>query len=92
MKSTAGDTHLGGENFDSHMVSYFMSEFKKKYKKDMTGNNGSACCLKTACERAKWTLSSITKASIGTESMFEGIDFYTKITRARFEELCADLF
>ena len=92
VKSTAGDTHLGGEDFDSRMVSFFISEFKKKYKKDMSGNKRSVCRLRTACERAKRTLSSITEASIEIDSLFEGINFYAKITRAKFEELCADLF
>ena len=92
VKSTAGDTHLGGEDFDSRMVSFFISEFKEKYKKDMSGNKRSVCRLRTACERAKRTLSSITEASIVIDSLFEGINFYAKITRAKFEELCADLF
>ena len=92
VKSTAGDTHLGGGDFDSRMVTFFMNDFKKKYKKDMSGNKRSVCRLRTACERAKRTLSSITETSIEIDSLYEGIDFYTKITRARFEELCADLF
>lgn len=92
VKSTAGDTHLGGEDFDNRMVNFFIKEFKKKFKKDMSGNKRAVRRLRTACERAKRTLSSITEASIEIDSLFEGVDFYTKITRARFEELCADLF
>ena len=92
VKSTAGDTHLGGEDFDNRMVNHFIQEFKRKFKKDMSGNKRAVRRLRTACERAKRTLSSITEASIEIDSLFEGIDFYTKITRARFEELCADLF
>lgn len=92
VKSTAGDTHLGGEDFDNRMVSFFIKEFKRKFKKDMSGNKRAVRRLRTACERAKRTLSSITEASIEIDSLFEGVDFYTKITRARFEELCADLF
>ncbi|XP_015510129.1 heat shock protein cognate 4 [Neodiprion pinetum] len=92
VKSTAGDTHLGGEDFDNRMVNHFVQEFKRKYKKDLTQNKRALRRLRTACERAKRTLSSSTQASIEIDSLFEGIDFYTSITRARFEELCADLF
>lgn len=92
VKSTAGDTHLGGEDFDNRMVNHFVQEFKRKYKKDLTSNKRAVRRLRTACERAKRTLSSSTQASIEIDSLFEGIDFYTSITRARFEELNADLF
>jgi len=92
VKSTAGDTHLGGEDFDNRMVNHFMLEFKRKYKKDIQANKRAVRRLRTACERAKRTLSSSTQASIEIDSLYEGIDFYTTITRARFEELNADLF
>ena len=92
VKSAAGDTHFGGEDFDSRMVSHFIGEFKRKYKKNMSGNKRSIHLLRTACERAKRTLSSITEASIKIDSLYEGIDFYTRITRKKFEELNADLF
>ena len=92
VKATAGDTHLGGEDFDSRMVNHFVQEFKRKHKKDMTVNKRSVRRLRTACERAKRTLSSSTQASIEIDSLFDGVDFYSSITRARFEELCADLF
>ncbi|CAK5112096.1 unnamed protein product [Meloidogyne enterolobii] len=92
VKSTAGDTHLGGENFDNRMVNHFVAEFKRKHKKDLTTNPRALRRLRTVCERAKRTLSSSTQASIEIDSLFDGIDFYTNITRARFEELCADLF
>merc|ERR1712121_264620 len=92
VKSTAGDTHLGGEDFDNRLVNHFVQEFKRKYKKDITGNKRALRRLRTACERAKRTLSASAQASIEIDSLFEGIDFYTSITRARFEELCADLF
>jgi len=92
VKSTAGDTHLGGEDFDNRMVNHFVQEFKRKHKKDVSDNKRALRRLRTACERAKRTLSSSTQASIEIDSLFEGIDFYTSITRARFEELCADLF
>jgi L1 cell adhesion molecule like protein len=92
VKSTAGDTHLGGEDFDNRMVNHFVQEFKRKHKKDLTSNKRALRRLRTACERAKRTLSSSTQASIEIDSLFEGIDFYSSITRARFEELCADMF
>ncbi|XP_004365716.2 heat shock protein 70 [Capsaspora owczarzaki ATCC 30864] len=92
VKSTAGDTHLGGEDFDNRMVNHFVQEFKRKEKKDLSTSARALRRLRTACERAKRTLSSSTEASIEIDSLFEGVDFYTKITRARFEELCADLF
>ncbi|PRD21882.1 UNVERIFIED_CONTAM: Heat shock protein cognate 4 [Trichonephila clavipes] len=92
VKSTAGDTHLGGEDFDNRMVNHFVQEFKRKHKKDLTTNKRALRRLRTACERAKRTLSSSTQASIEIDSLFEGVDFYSTITRARFEELNADLF
>merc|ERR1712203_154546 len=92
VKSTAGDTHLGGEDFDNRMVDHFMNEFKRKHKKDIKGNERAVRRLRTACERAKRTLSASAQANLEIDSLFEGIDFYTSITRARFEELCSDLF
>ncbi|OIR58382.1 MAG: heat shock protein 70 [Amphiamblys sp. WSBS2006] len=92
VKATAGDTHLGGEDFDNRLVAHFSEEFKRKSKKDLTGSPRALRRLRTACERAKRTLSSSTQASIEIDSLFEGIDFYTSITRARFEEINYDLF
>jgi len=92
VKSTAGDTHLGGEDFDNRIVDHFVKEFKRKHKKDITGNKRALRRLRTACERAKRTLSASAQANIEIDSLYEGIDFYYSITRARFEELCADLF
>ncbi|KAK6186191.1 hypothetical protein SNE40_008278 [Patella caerulea] len=92
VKSTAGDTHLGGEDFDQRMVQHFIQEFQRKYKKDISKNSRALRRLRTSCERAKRTLSSSAEASIEIDSLFEGIDFYTKISRARFEDLCSDLF
>lgn len=92
VKATAGDTHLGGEDFDNRLVNHFVNEFKRKHKKDLTSNARALRRLRTACERAKRTLSSAAQTSIEIDSLFEGIDFYTSITRARFEELCQDLF
>lgn len=87
-----GDAHLGGEDFDNRMVSHFIKEFQRKYKKDFSANQRSVKRLKVACERAKRSLSTRTNASIEIDSLYEGTDFYTSITRARFEELCSDLF
>ena len=92
VRATAGDTHLGGEDFDNRMVSHFVEEFKRKYKKDLSGSPRAIRRLQTAVERAKRTLSSNSEASIEIDALHEGIDFYTKISRARFEELCLDLF
>merc|ERR1712002_322017 len=92
VKATSGDTHLGGEDFDNRMVNHFMTEFKRKHKKDISGNKRALRRLRTACERAKRTLSASTQASIEIDSLFEGIDFYTSITRAKFEDLNSELF
>ena len=90
--STAGNTHLGGEDFDNRLVDHFVAEFKRKNKKDITSNARSLRRLRTACERAKQTLSTATIANLEIDSLFEGMDFYTSITRARFENLCEGLF
>lgn len=87
-----GDTHLGGEDFDSRLVNHFVTEFKRKNKKDITSNPRALRRLRTACERAKRTLSASTTATLEIDSLVDGVDFYTSITRARFEELCSDLF
>lgn len=92
VKATAGDTHLGGEDFDTKLVEYFMEEFKRKHKKDISDSKRSVRRLRTACESAKRTLSSSTVASIEIDSLYEGIDFNTSITRAKFESLCDSLF
>ena len=92
VKATAGDTHLGGEDFDSKMVEYFVEEFKRKHKKDISGNKKSLRRLRTASENAKRTLSTSNVAQIELDSLYEGIDFATSITRAKFENLCDNLF
>ena len=81
-----------GEDFDNRLVSHFTEEFKRKHKKDLTTNPRALRRLRTACEKAKRTLSSTAQTTIEIDSLFEGIDFYSSITRARFEELCSDLF
>lgn len=92
VRSTAGDTHLGGEDFDNRMVNFLVQEFTRKYKKNPSSSPRALRRLRTACERAKRTLSSSSQAAIEIDSLFEGQDFYSTITRARFEDLCADLF
>jgi len=92
VKSTAGDTHLGGEDFDNTLVSYCADEFRKKTKCDVAGNPRALRRLRTVCERAKRTLSSATQATIEVDSLFEGHDFQTTLTRAKFESLCEPFF
>ena len=94
VKATAGDTHLGGEDFDNIMMKYFTDEFKRKHQvtADILNNKRAMRRLKIACERAKRTLSSASTASLELESLHEGIDFFTSISKARFESLCMNLF
>lgn len=92
VKATAGDTHLGGSDFDNRLVDHFAKEFQRKYKKDLTTSARSVKRLNAACERVKRTLSSSATASIELDSLFDGIDYNSTITRARFEELCMDIF
>lgn len=92
VKATGGDTHLGGEDFDNRMVDFCVREFRRKHKSDPTGNGRAMRRLRTACERAKRVLSSGSQTTVEVDSFYEGIDFMVNITRAKFEELCADLF
>ena len=92
VRATAGDTHLGGEDFDNLLMQHFMAEFKRKHKVDISENKRSMRRLKTACEKAKRTLSSSSTANVEIDSLFDGIDFFTSITRAKFESLCMPLF
>ena len=92
VKATAGDTHLGGEDFDTLMVEYFMEEFKRKNRKDISENARAVRRLRTACESAKRTLSSANVANLEIDSLYEGIDFASTITRAKFENICDGLF
>ncbi len=92
VKATAGDTHLGGEDFDNRLVTFFSTEFKRKFKKDITSNERALRRLRTACERAKRTLSSSTQAHLEIDSLFDGTDFNSTITRARFEDMNMDYF
>jgi heat shock protein 1/8 len=92
VKATAGDTHLGGEDFDNRMVDYFCDDFKRKFRKDLRENQRALRRLRVAAERAKRTLSTSTQAHIEIDSLLDGIDFNTVITRARFEDLNMDYF
>merc|ERR1711959_514821 len=92
VKATTGDTHLGGEDFDSRIMNHFIAEFKRKQKKDISDNPRALRRLRTACERAKRQLSSSTNASLEIDSLYDGEDLYSALTRARFEDLCGDLF
>jgi heat shock protein 1/8 len=92
VKATAGDTHLGGEDFDARLMDHFCREFKRQHKHDITQSDRAVRRLRTACERAKRTLSSSSKANLEIDSLYEGIDFNSSITRARFEDLCGDYF
>jgi len=93
VKATAGDTHLGGEDFDNRIVDFCMQDFKRKNRgKDLSGNQRAIRRLRTQCERAKRTLSSSAQATIEIDSIFEGIDYTCTLTRARFEELNMDYF
>jgi L1 cell adhesion molecule like protein len=93
VKATAGDTHLGGEDFDNRLVDFCVQDFKRKNRgKDMMENHRALRRLRTQCERAKRTLSSSTQATIEIDSLFDGIDFTCTISRARFEEMNMDYF
>jgi heat shock protein 1/8 len=92
VKAVGGDGHLGGEDFDNRMVDHLIDDFKKKFKKDLRENPKALRRLKTACERAKRTLSSSTSASIEIDALIDGIDYTHMFTRAKFEDICSDLF
>ena len=92
VKSTAGDTHLGGQDFDSNMLDHFKADFKRKTGLDISGDSRALRRLRTACERAKRTLSSVTQTTIEVDSLYEGQDFSANITRARFEDINSALF
>ena len=87
VKATAGDSHLGGEDFDNRMVDFCKQEFMKKTKIDITGNGRALRRLKTACEKAKRTLSSSSSATIEVDALADGHDFNIAVTRAKFEDL-----
>merc|ERR1719461_326998 len=90
--ATAGDTHLGGEDFDNRLVDHCVAAFKRKEKKDISSNPRAMRRLRTQCEQAKRTLSSAVRATIEVDSLFEGLDFHETITRAKFEQICNQQF
>ena len=92
VKATNGHTQLGGEDFDNKLVDYCMADFKKKTKQDISKNARALRRLRTQCEKAKRLLSSATTAPIECETLADGEDYNTNISRAKFEELCIDLF
>ena len=92
VKSTSGNVHLGGEDFDSRLVTHFAQEFQQRHDKDLTNDRKALRRLRTACEQAKRQLSTDTQSSIKIDSLFEKIDFKGKISRAKFEDICDDLF
>ncbi|CAG8644550.1 6871_t:CDS:2 [Funneliformis mosseae] len=92
VKATACDTHLGGEYFDYRLVDYFVQEFERNYKSDLSKDARALCRLKNACERAKRSLSTSKKTFISIDSLFEDIDFHSSLTRTKFEKLNRDLF
>jgi L1 cell adhesion molecule like protein len=92
VKATAGDSHLGGEDFDNILVDYCVNEFKKKTKVDLKDNGRAQRRIRTACERAKRNLSSSTQSTIEVDSLAEGQDLSVPLTRAKFESLCDSLF
>ncbi|XP_057736905.1 heat shock cognate 70 kDa protein-like [Arachis stenosperma] len=92
VKATAGNTHLGGEDFDNRMVNYFVEEFKRKNNVDISGNSKALRRLRSACERAKRTLSFAFDTVIEIDALYQGIDLYSSLSRAKFEELNMELF
>ncbi|KAJ2783632.1 Heat shock protein ssb1 [Coemansia javaensis] len=92
VKATAGDTHLGGEDFDNTLVEHFKEDFKRKHNKDISGDARALRRLRSACERAKRTLSSLARTTVEVDSLFDGVDYQANITRAKFEELNAAHF
>lgn len=92
VRATSGDTHLGGQDFDNRVVEWAMEEFKRKSKLDVRGNAKAIARLRLVAERVKKTLSTASQASLEVDSLAEGVDFQTTLTRAKFESLCDDLF
>lgn len=92
VKATSGDTHLGGEDFDANLVQHFADEFKRKNKQDLRDSKKAMAKLKKECEKVKRSLSSSTQAHLEIDSLYDGIDFNSTITRAKFEQLNMSLF
>ncbi len=92
VKATAGDTHLGGQDFDNNLLDFLQKDFKRKTGLDISGDARALRRLRTAAEKAKRTLSSVTQTTVEVDSLFQGEDFSSSITRARFEDLNSELF
>nr|KAJ0224435.1 hypothetical protein LSAT_V11C100035950 [Lactuca sativa] len=92
VKAVAGDTHLGGQDFDNAMVEHFVMQFNRRHKTDMSRDIKAMGRLRVACEKAKRSLSSTTDAPIEIDDLHQGIDFSMQITRVKFEHLNGDLF
>jgi L1 cell adhesion molecule like protein len=92
VKATIGDGHLGGEDIDNILVAHFVAEFKRKHKLDIASNPRALKRLKTACERAKRSLTSVTTTTLEIDSIMDGVDMNMALSRARYEELCGDIF
>ena len=92
VRATSGNGRLGGEDIDNKLVEHFIDEFEKKYNKNLRSNPRAIRRLRSACERAKRTLSTATSAAVEVDSLVDGVDFYTSITRAKFEDLCMGIF
>lgn len=92
VRATAGDSHLGGEDIDNRLLEHFVQEFQRKHKKDLKESPRAMKRLKTACERLKRVLSSSASGSVELETLYDGIDFNSSISRAKYEEICADIF
>ena len=92
VKATAGDTHLGGEDFDNQLMDFCIKEFQKQHKKDFRNSDRAMRRVRTACERAKCALSSQHTTHIEIDALYDGHDFSVDLTRAKFESLCADFF
>ncbi|KAL7061378.1 hypothetical protein AAHC03_010054 [Spirometra sp. Aus1] len=88
----AGNSHLGGQDFDNRLVDFCIQEFARKHKKNISRNKTAIQRLRAACSQLKSTLSGCTQASIALEKLHAGIDFFLTITRSKFEEICDDLF
>jgi heat shock protein 1/8 len=90
--ATAGDTRLGGEDFDDRLVKLLSDQFQRQHGTDITGNKRAMRRLRTAAERAKRTLSASTTATVEIDALANDVDFHASITRARFEHACDGLF
>lgn len=92
VRAVSGNAHLGGEDFDNRLVTWCVADFKRKHKSDLSTSAKALRRLRTACEHAKRTLSASAQATIEVDSLFDGVDYNVNITRAKFEEICMDLF